>query len=37
MLKKLFNWLFNVKEKQSKQAYEEFIRIEFRKPPKRGQ
>lgn len=37
MMKKLYDWLFNIKEKQKSQAMDEYNRIEHRKFIKRGQ
>lgn len=37
MFKKLMNWIFNMQERQNKEAYKSYLDIEHRKPPRRGQ
>jgi hypothetical protein len=36
IIEKIFNYLFNIKEKQSNEYWDYHQSIEHRKPPKRG-
>lgn len=36
MFRRFMNWLFNIEAKQNEMAVDEYLRAEYRSPPKRG-